>query len=116
LVPDRRKRAGFRDVRVSQALSHALEAEALALKTDDPVETIKNVNDFFAGLDVEVERVAKVRLEAVTRLREAGWPYGRIAAATGLSRQRVAELAREVNMGGRVSPPKASSGHSPTDR
>jgi hypothetical protein len=40
-----------------------------------------------------LERIAAVRLTAVRRLRDDGWSYDRIAAATGLSKGRVQQLS-----------------------
>jgi len=62
----------------------------------DPVTVITAVGDTFAALDAELERIARVRLAAVRRLRTDGWSYDRIAAATGLSKGRVAQLSKDV--------------------
>ena len=61
-----------------------------------PVTVIKAVGDTFAAMDTEMERIAKVRLRAVRRLRNDGWSYDRIAAATGLSKGRVAQLSKDL--------------------
>ena len=57
---------------------------------------VRAVGDTFAALDSELERIAAVRLDAVRRLRGEGWSYDRIAAATGLSKGRVAQLSNLV--------------------
>jgi DNA-directed RNA polymerase specialized sigma24 family protein len=59
----------------------------------DPVAVIQTVGATFAAIDVELERLAAVRLVAVRDLREDGWSYDRIAAATGLSKGRVQQLS-----------------------
>jgi hypothetical protein len=51
------------------------------------------VGDTFAALDVELERLADVRIAAIRRLRADGWSYDRIAAATGVSGPRVQQLS-----------------------
>ena len=81
---------------MSPALRSALRQEASRLADlDDPVAIIKAIGDTFAAIDGELDRIAKVRLRAVHRLRHDGWSYDRIAAATGLSKGRVAQLSRE---------------------
>jgi hypothetical protein len=62
---------------------------------EDEVTSIRAVGDTFAALDAELERIAKVRLRAVRRLRAQGWSYDRIAAATDLSKGRVAQLSKD---------------------
>ena len=62
----------------------------------------------FAAIDLELERVAKVRLKAVREMRRGGWSYNQIAEATGLSKGRVAQLVKDdrqpvaVRLGGRA--------------
>jgi len=55
--------------------------------------------DRVAALDAELERIAKVRLKAVHRLRRDGWSYDRIAAVSGLSKGRVAQLSKDPRSG-----------------
>jgi uncharacterized protein YerC len=75
----------------------AIEAEMrTAAALVDPVERIKFVSDFFAAIDGGLEQVAEVRLDAVAALRAQGLTYDRIAEVTGLSKPRVAQLAREA--------------------
>ena len=95
-VPTRRQnRSGARDGLISAELQAALLAEAHQLASiDGAVEQVKAVNDFFAQLDAELEQFADVRFEAVSQLRAEGMSYDRIAEATGLSKARVAQLAR----------------------
>lgn len=91
----RQNRSGARDGLISADLQAALFAEVRQLaSTDSAVEQVKAVNDFFAQLDVELEQFADVRFDAVSQLRAEGMSYDCIAAATGLSRARVAQLAR----------------------
>lgn len=96
----RRPRAGARSGSLSPAVRDALRAESHRLAgLADPVSAIKTVGDTFAALDAELARIASVRLEAVGSLRKQGWSYDRIAAATGLSKGRVAQLSRDVRAG-----------------
>ena len=104
-MADRRRRDGFRAGAMSDGVRAALDAEvARLLELDDPVDRIRAVGDFNAALDVELEKVAQVRLEAVAELRARGMTYERIADQTGLSLQRVAQLARAIRASGRVKP------------
>ncbi|WP_297782763.1 hypothetical protein [Aeromicrobium sp.] len=100
-MPSRRQnRAGARKGIVSAELEAALLKESRALGgLVEAVDRIKAVNDFFAQLDLELEQFADVRLEAVRELRAQGWSYDRIAAATSLSKARVAQLVKETGRG-----------------
>jgi DNA-directed RNA polymerase specialized sigma24 family protein len=81
---------------LSPQVRKALRDEAKRLEAaGGPVEQVRAVGDAFAALDAELERVAKVRLRAVAQLRRDGWSYDRIAAATGLSKGRVAQLVKD---------------------
>ena len=83
-------------------LHTAIEAEAAQLEAlPDALERIRAVGDAFAALDDELEQLARVRLRAVAELRGQGWSYDRIAASTGLSKGRVAQLARQLRTRGR---------------
>lgn len=102
-MPDRARRAGARRGAVSPELRAAVRREAeLLAGGEDPVEVVRQVGDFFAGMDSELERVAKVRLRAVARLRTQGWSYDRISRATGLSKARVAQLVKDDRQPRRV--------------
>lgn len=95
-MPPRPRRAGARRGSISPELQSAIRAEAERLAAmPDPVLTTKAVGDLFAAIDRELDRVAKVRLKAVRELRRGGWSYDRIAAATGLSKGRVAQLVKD---------------------
>lgn len=97
MPPRARRRAGARRGALSPEVRDALRTEADRLaKLGEPLEVIKAVGDAFAALDGELERLARPRLEAVRALRRDGWSYDRIATATGLSKGRVAQLARDV--------------------
>jgi hypothetical protein len=92
----RSARSGARKGALSAQLRTALRAEAQRLEAlSDPVDIVTGVGDTFAALDGELERIAKVRLKAVHRLRREGWSYDRIAAVTGLSKGRVAQLSKD---------------------
>ena len=96
-VPPRPRRAGSRPGRLSARLAAALAAEAKALGAHaDPLKRIEAVNDFYAQLDFELEQIANIRLQAIQELRREGWSYDRLAAATTLSKARVAQLAQGV--------------------
>jgi uncharacterized protein YerC len=76
-------------------MAAAIAEEARRLEAiESPVEVICSVGDTFAALDAELEQIARVRLRAIAHLRGEGWTYDRIEAATGLSKARVAQLAR----------------------
>lgn len=102
-MPTRRhRRTGARDGRISAELQRALLAEVHDLgQIVDPAERVRAVNDFFAQLDAEMEPFAEVRLEAVSELRALGLSYDRLAAETGMSKARAAQLARMARAGGR---------------
>ncbi len=93
----RLRRKGARVGALSPELRDAVRSEAARIADlEDPITVIKTTGDAFAALDSELERIADVRLAAIRRLREEGWSYDRIAAATGLSKTRVAKLSREA--------------------
>jgi DNA-directed RNA polymerase specialized sigma24 family protein len=78
-------------------LSDAISAEARQLAdVAEPLAVIEAVGDTFAALDDALAQIALPRLRAVAELRRQGWSYDRIAAATALSKGRVARLAREA--------------------
>src|SRR3954470_18523092 len=92
----RPRRAGARRGAIAPAVRAALREEARRLSgVPDEVERVRLVGDFFAALDRETERIAAVRLVTVGRLHRGGMSYEAIAAATGLSKSRVAQLVRE---------------------
>jgi DNA-directed RNA polymerase specialized sigma24 family protein len=99
-APQRPPRSGARKGALSVQLQTALRAEAERLEAlSDPVDIVTGVGDTFAALDAELERIAKIRLKAVRRLRRDGWSYDRIAAVTGLSKGRVAQLSKDPRGG-----------------
>jgi len=61
----------------------------------DPVTRIVAANLVMAAVDEELSTLAQIRIAAVHELRGLGWSLGRIAAATGLSKARVAQIARD---------------------
>jgi hypothetical protein len=96
-MPPRRQRAGARAGNLSRSLQDAFKAEAQRLRDlSDPVDTIKGVGDAFAAMDAQLGRLADVRLDAVSKLRNDGWSYDQIALSTGLSKGRVAQLVWEL--------------------
>ena len=94
-MPPRRRRDGYRPETLTPALSEALVAEGARLEAiAGPLETIAAMGDTYAALDDALDAVALPRLRAIAQLRAQGWSYDRIAAATDLSKGRVAQLAR----------------------
>lgn len=94
-MPPRRRRDGYRPGTLSPALNDALEAEGARLDAiAGPLETIAAVGDTYAALDDALDAIALPRLRAIAQLRAQGWSYDRIAAATELSKGRVAQLVR----------------------
>jgi hypothetical protein len=68
-------RSGARKGALSAQLRTALRAEAQRLEgLSDPVEVVTGVGNTFAALDAELERIAKIRLKAVHRLRHDAGP------------------------------------------
>lgn len=106
----RHLRAGYRAGAMSDDLRFAIAAEVQRLSTlGDPVEQARAVGDLFAAIDVELEQVAAVRLEAVREMRAQKLTYAQIAERTGITEARVAQLAREVRAGGRADRTRPSS-------
>lgn len=96
-MPPRRRRAGYRPGQLSPELRAAISAEAAAQgELAEPFAVIEAVGDTFAALDDALAEIALPRLRAIAQLRRDGWSYDRIAAATKLSKGRVAQLAREA--------------------
>lgn len=96
---ERRRRAGAREVRLPKGLRDAFTNELKELrKVRDPEERIRIVGDLFAALDDPVEQLTTLRLEAVGELRKQGWTYDRLASLSGLSKTRIAQLARDERL------------------
>lgn len=73
----------------------ALDYEANRVdRINEPAMIISAVNTFMAAMEQELGRFGTMRLSAVAALRQQGASYDRIAASTGLSKSRVAQLAR----------------------
>lgn len=71
-----RRRAGSRRGALSDDFRSALDAKVQRLQgLETPLEQVTAVGDFCAELDYELERVAKVRLDAFKQLRREGWTY-----------------------------------------
>ena len=93
----RRRRDGYRPGQLSPQLRAAITDEAQRVaELEEPLVVIGAVGDLFASLDDALAELAMPRLRAVAQLRRQGWSYDRIAAATGLSKGRVAQLSREA--------------------
>jgi DNA-directed RNA polymerase specialized sigma24 family protein len=100
-VPPRRRRSGYRPGQLSPEVREAISAEAANLsELGDPLAIIAAVGDTFAALDDALAEIALPRLRAIAQLRRQGWSYDRLAAATDLSKGRVAQLAREAQQRG----------------
>lgn len=98
VVAPRRRRTGYRPgEQLPDELAAAIAAHAETLAAiHDPLATIEAVGATWAALDDALAVISLPRLRAVARLRSEGWSYDRIAAATSLSKPRVAQLAREA--------------------
>jgi uncharacterized protein YerC len=98
---ERQQRSGARRGALSADLRQALRGEATRLaRVEDPLARIRAVSDTFAAMDAELARFADVRYAAIVQLRRQGWSYERLAAASGLSKARIAQLRRGVHVGG----------------
>jgi hypothetical protein len=74
----------------------ALQKAAAAVEREaDPVERVRAVGVLFAEIDEAQAAIAQVRLTAVLELRAQGWSLDQIGRATGLSKARVAQIARD---------------------
>lgn len=62
--------------------------------TTDSATLIRTVGLILAAMGDELRRFSVMRATALTALRESGTSYDRIAARTGLSKARVAQLSR----------------------
>lgn len=62
--------------------------------TTDSATLIRNVGLILAAMADELRRLSVMRAIALATLRESGTSYDRIAARTGLSKARVAQLSR----------------------
>ena len=61
---------------------------------EDPAETLRDLERERRMFDRHLEDLHEESARAVRMLRRRGWSFGRIAAETGVSNQRVAQLAR----------------------
>ena len=78
-------------------LRDALRSELRRLRAKPAaVEKVRGVGDVLATLEAEYERLIALRMDAPVALRGEGLGYDAIAAATGLSRPRVAQLFRQA--------------------
>lgn len=67
---------------------------AIADLPDDPAATLRDLENQRSQVDRHLEDLHDESARAVRLLRRRGWSFGRIAAETGISSQRVAQLAR----------------------
>ncbi|WP_406028216.1 hypothetical protein OH802_12230 [Nocardioides sp. NBC_00850] len=67
---------------------------AIADLPDDPAATLRDLENQRCQVDRHLEDLHDESARAVRLLRRRGWSFGRIAAETGISNQRVAQLAR----------------------
>ncbi|OIJ25634.1 hypothetical protein [Nocardioides luteus] len=74
---------------------------ARADQPDDPVATLRELEDRRSRVDKHLEDLHDESAMAVRMLRRRGWSFGRIAAETGIPNQRVAQLARSSLGAGR---------------
>ncbi|MFE6509283.1 hypothetical protein ACFVDI_19695 [Nocardioides sp. NPDC057767] len=61
---------------------------------DDPVAVLRDLERLRCTVDKRLEDLHEESAQAVRLLRRRGWSFGRIAAETGISNVRVAQLAR----------------------
>lgn len=61
---------------------------------DDPVAALRDLERLRCAADKRLEDLLEESAQAVRLLRRRGWSFGRIAAETGISNVRVAQLAR----------------------
>lgn len=79
---------------LSAGLLAALDGHARrAIHHLDPAATVRTTSAFLAAMTAELDRFAAIRLTAIANLRARGLSYDRIAAMTGLSKARVAQLS-----------------------
>lgn len=82
--------------RLDQALSDLSCLVEAGRHTTDAVQQFRAWTDAIEALDVAREAMAEERLTALARLRREGGSYDSIARATGLHKQRIAQLVREL--------------------
>lgn len=68
-----------------------------ATESDDPVHVIIASTWLTGQFDQATAVLADARTEAVGTMLERGFTYGEVAAAVGLSRQRIAQLAKRAD-------------------
>jgi DNA-directed RNA polymerase specialized sigma24 family protein len=68
---------------------------------EDPAATLRDLEHERSRFDRHLEDLHEESARAVRMLRRRGWSFGRIAAETGISNQRVAQLARSSLGAGR---------------
>jgi hypothetical protein len=78
-------------------LGDVLHAEVRRLDAlADPVAAVVGVREALDVIDEGVTSLGKARLRRIAELRAAGWSYGRLMSATGMSKSRAAQLARQA--------------------
>jgi hypothetical protein len=78
---------------LSAPLLIALDEEAHRThRLTDPAESVRTVSTFMDAMTDELARFGTLRLQALATMRRDGASYDRIAARTGLSKSRVAQL------------------------
>src|SRR4051794_11085238 len=60
-----------------------------------PVEILRSTTDAIARLEDARRPMAQLRQDALRTMRDAGWGYDRIAAASELSKPRIQQLVKE---------------------
>lgn len=69
-------------------------SRAGAGQPEDPAATLRDLEHERSMFDRHLDDLHEESARAVRMLRRRGWSFGRIAAETGISIQRVAQLAR----------------------
>lgn len=75
----------------------AFQAEVARLDAvPDPLVGVLSVREALDVVDEGVAALGEVRLRRLSELRAAGWSYGRLEKATGLSKGRIGQLSRQA--------------------
>lgn len=88
------RRSGTLEPTNGDELVPLLTAVVSAGSINDPVATLRHLERIRSTVDKRLEDLHEESAQAVRLLRRRGWSFGRIAAETGISNVRVAQLAR----------------------
>lgn len=89
-------RAGARPGVIAPEVLNAMRAEAKRLEElGEPLARAQAVGDFFAAVDAEMSRIARVRARAINELKDQGMSQTAIGRDLGMSKQRVAQISKD---------------------